>query len=388
MSSNRTAQFRAPDSSGRELYPQAARRSAPSSNSTYASRANTKFSRNVANSSRSTHSNAASPAIAPGAARRGRSHFPSTTAAARGTNTTSAADKSDYQIIKEGGWDNKKDFMLCHGLWKDQSPEEFEEARELLDAYRQVDVERERQSRRGEQQRYEADRYHSRDILGDKRTYGLCFDDSRASHRGFTDQYTNAEYHWNDQTPPRSGRNDFSFGTDGTRNCTQRFEEDECTPPYHEGQGYGEDDSPEQYYSEGHDFDDGAPGLNDCPGCHRSPRNNYGPGPNNSPEFDGPGCNFGPRFDDGSDFEGCSRSDYGGCDPWYGGYDDGYEGYDGGYYGYDDGYDGCNDGYGGCDDGYGGCDDGYGGCDDDYGGCDDYYGDYDDDYGSGDKEYY
>jgi hypothetical protein len=44
-------------------------------------------------------------------------------------------------MIKEGGWENKKGFMMSHGLkmWKD---EDFDEARGLLDRYRRVDAQR------------------------------------------------------------------------------------------------------------------------------------------------------------------------------------------------------------------------------------------------------
>ncbi|KAF2662211.1 hypothetical protein K491DRAFT_686694 [Lophiostoma macrostomum CBS 122681] len=52
---------------------------------------------------------------------------------------TNPWEKSNHQMIKEGGWENQKEFMESHGLrlW---NHEDFDEARELLDAYRRVDA--------------------------------------------------------------------------------------------------------------------------------------------------------------------------------------------------------------------------------------------------------
>jgi hypothetical protein len=51
-------------------------------------------------------------------------------------------EKSNYQLLKEGGWGTKRDFMRSHGLktWK---PDDYQKANEMLDKYREVDAQRE-----------------------------------------------------------------------------------------------------------------------------------------------------------------------------------------------------------------------------------------------------
>ncbi|KAH7357617.1 hypothetical protein BKA66DRAFT_472907 [Pyrenochaeta sp. MPI-SDFR-AT-0127] len=61
-------------------------------------------------------------------------------------------ERSNYQLIKDGGWDHQHDFMRSHGLkpWKD---EDYEIANGILDKYREVDA----------QTAYKPDRrYHAR----------------------------------------------------------------------------------------------------------------------------------------------------------------------------------------------------------------------------------
>ncbi|KAK7181530.1 hypothetical protein PSPO01_12420 [Paraphaeosphaeria sporulosa] len=48
-------------------------------------------------------------------------------------------DKSDYQMIKEGGRDNKERFLGCHGIGFDEL-DAFDESRDILDGYRRLDA--------------------------------------------------------------------------------------------------------------------------------------------------------------------------------------------------------------------------------------------------------
>ena len=61
-------------------------------------------------------------------------------ARAESTEYVSPWDKSDYQVIKEGGWTNQQHFMECHGL-SIYEPGDFDEAKEILDDYRRADAE-------------------------------------------------------------------------------------------------------------------------------------------------------------------------------------------------------------------------------------------------------
>ncbi|KAJ4294577.1 hypothetical protein N0V90_008268 [Kalmusia sp. IMI 367209] len=61
------------------------------------------------------------------------------------TDYVSPWDKSDNQIIKEGGWTSKKDFMESYGL-SVYEPGDFEEAKELLDGYRRAETQMARES--------------------------------------------------------------------------------------------------------------------------------------------------------------------------------------------------------------------------------------------------
>ncbi|KAK3216279.1 hypothetical protein GRF29_8g2835685 [Pseudopithomyces chartarum] len=61
-------------------------------------------------------------------------------ARAESTEYVSPWDKSDYQMIKEGGWMNQQHFMECHGL-SIYEPGDFDEAKEILDDYRRVEAE-------------------------------------------------------------------------------------------------------------------------------------------------------------------------------------------------------------------------------------------------------
>ncbi|PSN63997.1 hypothetical protein BS50DRAFT_576630 [Corynespora cassiicola Philippines] len=61
-------------------------------------------------------------------------------AATRSSDYISPYEKSDHQMIKEGGWENKKQFMESHGI----DPHErgsFSQARDFLNSYRRVDAE-------------------------------------------------------------------------------------------------------------------------------------------------------------------------------------------------------------------------------------------------------
>jgi len=48
-------------------------------------------------------------------------------------------DKSDYRMIKDGGWDGRRHFMESHGT-KFDSPKRSQDTKESLDAYRHVDA--------------------------------------------------------------------------------------------------------------------------------------------------------------------------------------------------------------------------------------------------------
>jgi hypothetical protein len=50
------------------------------------------------------------------------------------------AAKSNYQYLKEGGWEHKHEFMRSHGL-KTWEHDDYQEANEILDKYRELDAE-------------------------------------------------------------------------------------------------------------------------------------------------------------------------------------------------------------------------------------------------------
>ncbi|KAF1940185.1 hypothetical protein EJ02DRAFT_238224 [Clathrospora elynae] len=71
-----------------------------------------------------------------------RSRSPDCSASSRNMGARSVAQdegKSNYQILKDGNWDNKHDFMRGHGLktWED---DDYQEANQILDKYREVDA--------------------------------------------------------------------------------------------------------------------------------------------------------------------------------------------------------------------------------------------------------
>ena len=73
-------------------------------------------------------------------------------------NYVSPWDKSDYQMIREGGWDNKRHFMESHGL-SIYEPGDFDEVKDLLDDYRRVEDEAYRERTRS---RYDTSPYAHR----------------------------------------------------------------------------------------------------------------------------------------------------------------------------------------------------------------------------------
>jgi hypothetical protein len=66
------------------------------------------------------------------------------------------AGKSDNQIIHDANFDSKPDFMRAHGL-KDYEPEDFQEAKAILNAYRESDACEEREGDAGEDEMYGGD---------------------------------------------------------------------------------------------------------------------------------------------------------------------------------------------------------------------------------------
>jgi hypothetical protein len=56
--------------------------------------------------------------------------------------SSAPAEKSDYQLMKEGGWDNKHDFMRSHGskTWED---EDHQVASRIFDKYRDIHAQNE-----------------------------------------------------------------------------------------------------------------------------------------------------------------------------------------------------------------------------------------------------
>jgi hypothetical protein len=49
-------------------------------------------------------------------------------------------NKSDYRIVKEGGWENMQHFGLSYGL-KIQDTDDYKEMKQILDCFRQNDIE-------------------------------------------------------------------------------------------------------------------------------------------------------------------------------------------------------------------------------------------------------
>ncbi|ORY10884.1 hypothetical protein BCR34DRAFT_566168 [Clohesyomyces aquaticus] len=73
-----------------------------------------------------------------------------TSGSARANERMSAYDKSDYRIIKDGGWENKEHFMLSYDL-KPRNHEDVREAGQILDKFREMDAQKEREEREHEQ---------------------------------------------------------------------------------------------------------------------------------------------------------------------------------------------------------------------------------------------
>ncbi|KAF2690723.1 hypothetical protein K458DRAFT_426174 [Lentithecium fluviatile CBS 122367] len=91
------------------------------------------------------------------------SHFNRTNYSSRPSHDyhDSLYEKSNYRMIKDGGWSSKKEFMECHGL-SIHNHEDFDEARELLNEYRRLDAQYDSpkghtRSSRGQLEYYECD---------------------------------------------------------------------------------------------------------------------------------------------------------------------------------------------------------------------------------------
>lgn len=61
-----------------------------------------------------------------------------------------AAEKSNYQMIKEGGWGDRPSFQYSFGL--KMTPEDIEEGNQILESFRQADIEAEEEEKRQKQE--------------------------------------------------------------------------------------------------------------------------------------------------------------------------------------------------------------------------------------------